>query len=101
MELDQKEWADQLAQTADAIILDVRTPEEYAAGHIPQAQLLNIREPQNFMDGLGALAPDKPYYVYCRSGMRSAQACQVMLSQGFNKTFNLLGGILEWEGPTE
>ena len=38
------------------------------------------------------------YFVYCRSGARSAQACQLMSQLGFTSTYNLLGGILEWEG---
>lgn len=101
MDLSQAEWAEKQAQQPEAIVLDVRTPEEFEAGHIPQAQLLNIREPQSFMDGLTELDPEQAYFVYCRSGARSAQACQVMASQGFDQTYNLLGGILEWEGPTE
>ena len=42
----------------------------------------------------------KKYYVYCRSGARSGQACQVMNSIGINETNNLSGGILEWTGKT-
>lgn len=101
MDLSQNEWATQVAQNPDAIVLDVRTPEEFEEGHIPNAQLLNIREPQSFMDGLEHLSKAETYYVYCRSGARSAQACQIMASQGFETTYNLLGGILEWEGPKE
>ena len=66
MDLSQAEWAEKQAQQPDAIVLDVRTPEEFEAGHIPQAQLLNIREPQSFMDGLTELDPEQTYFVYCR-----------------------------------
>ena len=52
------------------------------------------------MAGLEGLDPSKVYFVYCRSGARSARACQIMGQMGFATTFNLLGGILEWEGPT-
>ena len=52
------------------------------------------------MAGLEGLDPSKAYFVYCRSGARSARACQIMGQMGFATTFNLLGGILEWEGPT-
>jgi len=41
----------------------------------------------------------KKYYVYCRSGGRSGQACNIMQQMGFGNTYNLIGGIMEWEGP--
>ena len=47
------------------------------------------------------LDKSKAYFVYCRSGARSARACAVMEQSGFPVTFNLLGGIIAWEGPTE
>jgi rhodanese-related sulfurtransferase len=56
--------------------------EEYDESHIPDSKLLNIRNPQLFMDGLKDLDKSKNYYVYCHSGVRSVQACQVMKSFG-------------------
>ena len=50
------------------------------------------------MKGLEPMDKEKVYLVYCRSGNRSSRACAVMTSMGFNKTFNLVGGILEWKG---
>ena len=52
----------------------------------------------SFIDEINSLDKNKSYYVYCRSGARSSQAVQLMRELGFNDTFNLLGGILEWEG---
>jgi len=100
MDLTQQEWAAQQAENKESIILDVRTPEEYSEGHLIEATLLDIRNPQGFMDGVAELDASKTYYVYCRSGARSTQACQILKRQGVSSCFNLLGGILEWEGET-
>ena len=51
-----------------------------------------------FIDEINTLNKNKSYYVYCRSGARSAQAVQLMRDLGFNETYNLLGGILDWKG---
>ncbi|MGA0431449.1 MAG: rhodanese-like domain-containing protein [Flavobacteriaceae bacterium] len=101
MDLQQQQWVDQQAELSEYEILDVRTLEEFEAGHIPNATLLDINDPPNFMSGLNARNKDKTYFVYCRSGARSARACQVMEQFGFKTTFNLLGGIMEWQGPVE
>lgn len=97
-DLTQEVWAAQLASETDAVVLDVRTDEEVAEGYIPNARQLNIMAPQEFMQGLDGLDTSKPYYVYCRSGNRSGQACSIMQSRGFSRVYNLLGGILEWQG---
>ena len=77
---------------------DVRTDEEFEDSHIPDSKLLNIRDPQLFMDGIQKLDKNKNYYVYCHSGVRSVQACQIMKTFGINNVYNLLGGISEWGG---
>ncbi len=100
MDLSQDEWVSQLKADENAIILDVRSEEEVADGYIPNAQNIDIRQGQGFIDGLNELDASKNYYVYCRSGARSAQACQIMNQMGFDTTYNLLGGILDWEGET-
>ena len=100
MDLSQKEWTSNQAGNQASIILDVRTPEEYNSGHILSAQLLDIRNPQGVMEGIAHLDTSKTYYVYCRSGARSAQACQLLMQQGIKDCFNLLGGILDWAGET-
>jgi rhodanese-related sulfurtransferase len=53
------------------------------------------------MDGMETLDKSQTYFVYCRSGARSAQACQIFKQQGIADCYNLLGGILEWEGEIE
>lgn len=95
--LTQAEWSASI-QGENTVILDVRTPNEWAEGIIENAILINILEPQSFMNEIEKLDKDKNYYVYCRSGARSGQACQVMNSIGINEANNLSGGILEWTG---
>lgn len=77
-------------------ILDVRTPEEFAAGHLPGAVNIDVSAP-DFADRIGALAPDAPYAVYCRSGNRSAAAVEQMTAAGFTQAFDLGGGIIDWQ----
>ena len=100
-ELTQEEWVSQLENDNNAVILDVRTDAEVADGIIPNAIHLDIYKGQEFIDEVDALDKSKNYYIYCRSGNRSGKACQIMEELGFENTYNLLGGMLEWEGDTE
>ncbi len=96
--LSQTEWAKALTKQPEAVILDVRTEEEFESGYIPNAKNIDLRMGPGFIDEINSLEKNKSYYVYCRSGARSAQAVQLMRDLGFNETYNLLGGILDWEG---
>ncbi|MCK5440628.1 MAG: rhodanese-like domain-containing protein [Maribacter sp.] len=97
-DLSQEEWEDQLNADDNAFILDVRTPEEVEEGYIPNASNIDIYLGQDFLTELEKLDKSKNYYVYCRSGNRSRQACAIMNGIGFDNAYNLEGGILEWEG---
>ena len=97
-DLSQEEWASRLENDKNAVILDVRTDAEVADGIIPSAIHIDIYKGQEFIDEIEALDKDKNYYVYCRSGNRSGQACAIMDQLGFENAYNLEGGILEWEG---
>lgn len=99
-DLNQHQWQEALAQDDNAVILDVRTPAEVAEGYIPNAQHLDIMNAGTFMEGANKLDKSKNYYVYCKAGGRSAQACMIMESIGFKHTNNLLGGFSEWTGET-
>lgn len=97
-DLSQEEWAAQLETDDNARILDVRTEDEVAEGYIPNATHIDIYLGQGFLDELEKLDKSKNYYVYCRSGNRSGQACAIMNSLGFENAFNLEGGFMNWEG---
>ena len=96
--LTQKEWEEKVATAENAVILDVRTNLECAQGTLENAQCLDIFQRDNFIEKLDKMDRDKNYYVYCRSGQRSANACQIMDEMGFKQTFNLSGGITGWTG---
>ncbi len=85
-----------LINTEQGIILDVRTLAEVNAGHIEDATNINFYA-SDFTNKLNLMRKDVPIYVYCRSGGRSAKAVRKMQELGFNKVYNLLGGISEWE----
>jgi rhodanese-related sulfurtransferase len=97
-DLTQEEWAAQLDQDSNAVILDVRTEQEIEEGYIPNAQHIDIYLGQGFVDELEKLDKSKNYYVYCRSGNRSGQACAIMNSLGFESAYNLQGGFMNWQG---
>ncbi|MFN4284964.1 MAG: rhodanese-like domain-containing protein [Lacibacter sp.] len=82
-----------------AVLLDVRTPEEVAAGVIAGTSLFADIKSPDFEQKIAALDKNKAYIVYCRSGARSSQAAQYMLSKGFTRIYNLEGGILNWPAP--
>lgn len=88
------------ATIADApeglVILDVRTPEEFAEGHVDGAVMLDFYEP-GFAAELAALDPTVPYVLYCRSGNRSGQTLAMMEELGFESVEDIGGGIVAWE----
>ncbi|ASV31288.1 rhodanese-like domain-containing protein [Maribacter cobaltidurans] len=97
-DLSQEEWTSQLENDDNAFILDVRTEDEVEEGYIPNATNIDIYKGQGFIDELEKLDKTKNYYVYCRSGNRSGQACAIMNSLGFKNAYNLEGGFMNWEG---
>lgn len=97
-DLSQEDWAKQLANNNNAIILDVRTRDEVDQGYIPNAIHIDIYQGQGFINELEQLSKDKTYFVYCRSGNRSGQACAIMDQLGFKTAYNLVGGITDWKG---
>lgn len=84
------------AGKADFVILDVRTPEEFAAGHIDGAVNLDVQS-RDFEKGLRALDRNKTYLVYCRTGNRSRRAVIAMEALGFRSVFHLNEGIVKWK----
>ena len=99
-DLSQNKWANALIKHPEAVVLDVRTEDEFEGGHIPNAHNIDLLMGPGFIDEVNALDKNKSYYVYCRAGARSAQAVQLMRDLGFSETYNLIGGIIQWEGET-
>ncbi len=77
------------------VVLDVRTPAEYAQGHLPDAVNVDINAPEARLR-LSELERETPYAVYCRSGNRSAVALGVMDELGFTDAVHLVGGVGAW-----
>lgn len=97
-DLSQDTWREQLSKDKKAVIIDVRTSEEMHEGFIPKAIHIDIYQGQEFMNRIQDLDKNKHYYVYCKSGARSGQACAIMSQLGFKHAYNLVGGIMQWSG---
>lgn len=77
------------------VILDVRTPEEFAEGHLEGAEMIDFYR-TDFAEQIADLDPDVPYLVYCRSGNRSGQTVAIMEELGFTNVTDIDGGITSW-----
>lgn len=83
-------------QEGDMVLLDVRTVEEFAEGHLEGAQQYDYYETESFKSMLEGLDKSKTYLIYCRSGSRSGNTMSMMQNMGFTSVYNLDGGILAW-----
>lgn len=77
-------------------VVDVRTPEEFAEGHLKDASNINYFD-DDFRKSLDELPKDKSYIMYCHSGNRSGKAHKIMKELGFETVFNLKGGMTAWK----
>ena len=93
--LDAKAFSDQLKATTGAILLDVRTPQEFSGGHIANARNVDWNAP-DFMSHLADIDKKAPIFVYCLSGGRSAAAAETMRKNGYTTVYELTGGMLAW-----
>ena len=99
--LDEVDFMDKFEADDNAVLLDVRTIEEVDSGYIKDSVHYDFYNPE-FSSQLDTLDKSKNYYIYCRSGNRSGQACQLLSSKGFSgELINLDGGILAWTGDLE
>jgi len=94
-----EEAMQRLDSEEEIVLLDVRTPEEYAEGHIPGSQLIPLQTleeeaPNQLTD------KDAPIFVYCRSGNRSLEAAEILVEQGYTQVYDL-GGIINWPYEVE
>ena len=98
MHLEQNEWWEKFQADEKGVIIDVRSEDEFEESRIPTAININIYKGQGFIYMLEELDKSKNYYVYCKAGGRSAQACQIMQQPGIENTYNLMGGFMQWQG---
>lgn len=98
--LSNSEFADKINTDKDAVIIDVRTAEEFYEGHLPNSLLIDFYHP-NFQKKILELPKDKNYYLYCHSGNRSLYAGNFMLQNGFNNVHHLEDGIIYWDNNLE
>lgn len=93
--VDPQAAAEVISTNPDAIVLDIRTPQEYAEGIIEGAVNIDFYAP-DFATQLDALDKDATYVVYCRSGNRSGQAMDTFADLGFQQVSDVDGGIVNW-----
>ncbi|MEN2767994.1 rhodanese-like domain-containing protein [Ornithinibacillus xuwenensis] len=96
-EIPAKELEQKLLAGEKLNIVDVREDEEVAMGKIPGAKHIPLGQVPNRVEELDK---EEHYYMVCRSGGRSGNACQFLIQNGFHVT-NMVGGMLEWEGDME
>lgn len=97
-DINQEEWIALTTNDSNGIILDVRTEDEINEGYIANMKAIDFLEGQTFLEEIEKLDKSKNYYIYCRSGNRSGQACDIMEQLGFKNVYNLEGGFMNWTG---
>jgi rhodanese-related sulfurtransferase len=93
--LEAKTLIDQNKGDADFVILDIRTPKEFAQGHITGAVMLDYYSP-GFQKGLQQLDKSKRYLIYCRTGNRTGRTLKIIDQMGFRSIYHLKDGIVDW-----
>lgn len=93
--LNPSDFQKKMKDLPNAPIIDVRTPDEFKAGHLQNAINMNIND-ENFSQQISKLDKNKPVLVYCLSGSRSAYAARSMRSVGFKEIYDLSGGMIKW-----
>ncbi len=77
-------------------LVDVRTKDEFDVSHLKNAQNICVTSP-DFKEKVASLDKEKPVYVYCKKGGRSAKAASILKDMGFTKVYDLQGGITSWQ----
>ena len=95
MHTDINQGVAQFRQTDGAVLVDVRTPEEYRDGHVPGSINVPLQQIEDIE--LEVAEKNTPLYVYCRSGARSRQATALLKEMGYEDVHNI-GGILDYQG---
>ncbi len=96
--IQEEELKKLLVEEKATVVMDVRTPEEFAAGHIGGAKLLPFDAVDTASAAKAVPSKTTPVVVYCRSGRRSALAAQTLKGLGYSRVYDL-GGLGNWTGP--
>ncbi len=96
VEVDAAAAAKLLADQSETVVLDIRTAEEFAQGHLEGAVNIDFKA-TDFRQKLAELDPKKSYLMHCRSGGRSSNALPIFAELGFDRLHHLSGGILDWQ----
>ncbi len=99
--LSAEEFEKAIAAKDSVQVLDVRTPGEYRSGHIANALLADWNDPSEFDRRIPYVDKNKPVYVYCLAGGRSAAAADKMRKMGYTNVFELKGGINAWKAASK
>lgn len=96
--LSADQFKERVNQKSGVLLVDVREPHEYKAGHIPSAVNIPLSQLNNRVK---EISPKNEILLYCRSGVRSKQAAKVLKKHGYDKLAHLRGGISVWRGPVK
>ena len=94
--LSPKEFRKKFDNTSDALLLDIRTPEEIAKGYLKGAVFMDFYD-STFKEQVAVIDKEKPVFIYCAIGGRSWDAAKIMQEMGFKKIYDLKGGIIVWK----
>jgi rhodanese-related sulfurtransferase len=94
------EFEKKLNESKDYLLIDVRTTEEYIGGHLPNSANINFNA-DDFNEKIQKLDKSKTIMIYCLSGGRSSNAASDMIKMGFNRIYNMKGGILAWRNANK
>jgi len=97
LSLNPVEFKQKINTVTGSVLLDVRTPEELQKGYLKGALNFDFKSPQ-FNILIEGLDKEKPYLVYCASGVRSGKAADIMREKGFREVYTLEGGLNAWKG---
>jgi rhodanese-related sulfurtransferase len=98
--LSADDFQNNFSQDKNALLIDVRTKGEHQQARIPGSKLIDVSS-RDFAAEVGKLDKSKSVYVYCASGARSRAACNIIKQHGFEKVYNLSGGIHSWKGKLQ
>jgi len=93
--LSATEFASKIQEISNAPIIDVRTPDEFSKGHLPNAKNIDWNDDE-FDEQMELIDKSTPIFVYCLSGGRSASATKKLIKSGFKTIYELDGGIMKW-----